>query len=82
MSCSSLILLSLTVVLVIVFGICWAPFHTDRLFYSFVVNWTEPLANMFNLIHVVSGNFLFVSQFVQHKQSVPKENSDGYVQSE
>ncbi|XP_064885814.1 neuromedin-U receptor 2 isoform X2 [Columba livia] len=43
-------------VLVMVFAICWAPFHIDRLFFSFVVEWTEPLANIFNLIHVVSGD--------------------------
>ncbi|XP_063152526.1 neuromedin-U receptor 2 [Candoia aspera] len=51
-------------VLVIVFGICWAPFHTDRLFYSFVSTWTEPLANVFNLIHVVSGVFFYLSSAV------------------
>uniref|UniRef100_A0A8D0C9W0 Neuromedin U receptor 2 n=1 Tax=Salvator merianae TaxID=96440 RepID=A0A8D0C9W0_SALMN len=51
-------------VLVIVFGICWAPFHTDRLFYSFVVKWTEPLANTFNLIHVISGVFFYLSSAV------------------
>uniref|UniRef100_A0A8C5UCE2 Neuromedin U receptor 2 n=1 Tax=Malurus cyaneus samueli TaxID=2593467 RepID=A0A8C5UCE2_9PASS len=28
-------------VLVIVFAICWAPFHIDRLFFSFVVEWTS-----------------------------------------
>ncbi|NXG12969.1 NMUR2 protein, partial [Grallaria varia] len=48
-------------VLVIVFAICWAPFHIDRLFFSFVVEWTEPLANIFNLIHVVSGVFFYLS---------------------
>ncbi|KAF2979033.1 hypothetical protein EK904_000196 [Melospiza melodia maxima] len=48
-------------VLVIVFAICWAPFHIDRLFFSFVVEWTEPLANTFNLIHVVSGVFFYLS---------------------
>ncbi|KYO37586.1 neuromedin-U receptor 2 isoform B [Alligator mississippiensis] len=41
-------------VLVMVFAVCWAPFHIDRLFFSFVVDWTEPLANVFNLIHVLS----------------------------
>ncbi|NXU31829.1 NMUR2 protein, partial [Thalassarche chlororhynchos] len=46
-------------VLVMVFAICWAPFHIDRLFFSFVVEWTEPLANIFNLIHVVSGKAFF-----------------------
>lgn len=49
----------LLVVLVMVFAICWAPFHIDRLFFSFVVEWTEPLANIFNLIHVVSGKAFF-----------------------
>ncbi|KFQ23043.1 Neuromedin-U receptor 2 [Mesitornis unicolor] len=51
-------------VLVIVFAICWAPFHVDRLFFSFVVEWTEPLANIFNLIHVVSGVFFYLSSAV------------------
>ncbi|OCT88208.1 neuromedin-U receptor 2 [Xenopus laevis] len=51
-------------VLVMVFGICWAPFHVDRLFFSFVVDWTEPLANAFNLTHVVSGVFFYLSSAV------------------
>ncbi|XP_041605221.1 neuromedin-U receptor 2 isoform X3 [Vulpes lagopus] len=42
-------------VLVLVFALCWAPFHIDRLFFSFVEEWTESLAAAFNLIHVVSG---------------------------
>ncbi|TFK09547.1 Neuromedin-U receptor 2 [Platysternon megacephalum] len=52
------------VVLVMVFAICWAPFHIDRLFFSFVADWTEPLANVFNLIHVVSGVFFYLSSAV------------------
>ncbi|XP_075455146.1 neuromedin-U receptor 2 [Ascaphus truei] len=51
-------------VLVMVFAMCWAPFHVDRLFFSFVVDWTEPLANVFNLIHVVSGVFFYLSSAV------------------
>ncbi|XP_056372817.1 neuromedin-U receptor 2 [Hyla sarda] len=51
-------------VLVMVFGICWAPFHVDRLFFSFVLDWTESLANVFNLIHVVSGVFFYLSSAV------------------
>ncbi|XP_053318173.1 neuromedin-U receptor 2 [Spea bombifrons] len=51
-------------VLVMVFAICWAPFHVDRLFFSFVVNWTEPLADVFNLIHVISGVFFYLSSAV------------------
>ncbi|XP_078506870.1 neuromedin-U receptor 2 [Lissotriton helveticus] len=51
-------------VLVLVFAICWAPFHVDRLFFSFVVDWTESLANVFNLIHVISGVFFYLSSAV------------------
>ncbi|XP_075397968.1 neuromedin-U receptor 2 isoform X1 [Tenrec ecaudatus] len=43
-------------VLVLVFAICWTPFHIDRLFFSFVEEWTESLAAVFNLIHVVSAD--------------------------
>ncbi|XP_005988392.1 neuromedin-U receptor 2 [Latimeria chalumnae] len=51
-------------VLVLVFAICWAAFHVDRLFFSFVVVWTEQLANVFNLIHVISGVLLYLSSAV------------------
>ncbi|XP_005376636.2 PREDICTED: neuromedin-U receptor 2 [Chinchilla lanigera] len=51
-------------VLVLVFGICWTPFHVDRLFFSFVEEWTEPLAAVFNLFHVVSGVFFYLSSAV------------------
>uniref|UniRef100_A0A8C3VML2 Neuromedin U receptor 2 n=1 Tax=Catagonus wagneri TaxID=51154 RepID=A0A8C3VML2_9CETA len=51
-------------VLVLVFAICWAPFHVDRLFFSFVKEWTESLAVVFNLIHVISGVFFYLSSAV------------------
>ncbi|XP_037012831.2 neuromedin-U receptor 2 [Artibeus jamaicensis] len=51
-------------VLVLVFAICWTPFHIDRLFFSFVEEWTESLAAVFNLIHVVSGVFFYLSSAV------------------
>ncbi|XP_007941837.1 neuromedin-U receptor 2 [Orycteropus afer afer] len=51
-------------VLVLVFAICWTPFHIDRLFFSFVEEWTESLAAVFNLIHVVSGIFFYLSSAV------------------
>ncbi|KAF6281071.1 neuromedin U receptor 2 [Rhinolophus ferrumequinum] len=51
-------------VLVLVFAICWTPFHIDRLFFSFVEEWTESLATVFNLIHVVSGVFFYLSSAV------------------
>ncbi|XP_007526183.1 neuromedin-U receptor 2 [Erinaceus europaeus] len=51
-------------VLVLVFAICWTPFHIDRLFFSFVKKWTESLATVFNLVHVVSGVFFYLSSAV------------------
>ncbi|KAL1778387.1 neuromedin-U receptor 2 [Sigmodon hispidus] len=51
-------------VLVLVFAICWTPFHVDRLFFSFVEEWTESLAAVFNLIHVVSGIFFYLSSAI------------------
>uniref|UniRef100_A0A4X2KBQ8 Neuromedin U receptor 2 n=1 Tax=Vombatus ursinus TaxID=29139 RepID=A0A4X2KBQ8_VOMUR len=50
--------------LVLVFAICWTPFHIDRLFFSFVEEWTESLASVFNLIHVISGVFFYLSSAV------------------
>ncbi|XP_029004230.1 neuromedin-U receptor 1 isoform X2 [Betta splendens] len=34
-------------VLVVVFGICWAPFHTDRLMWSFINDWTDSHLQIF-----------------------------------
>ncbi|XP_078467403.1 neuromedin-U receptor 1-like [Lampetra fluviatilis] len=51
-------------VLVIVFGICWAPFHTDRLVWSFVHRWTEDSHGMFQCVHLVSGVFFYLSSVV------------------
>ncbi|KAH0624254.1 hypothetical protein JD844_007890 [Phrynosoma platyrhinos] len=49
------------VVLVVVFGICWAPFHTDRLVWSFITHWTDAMQNMFQYIHIISGVFFYLS---------------------
>ncbi|XP_010835265.1 PREDICTED: neuromedin-U receptor 1 [Bison bison bison] len=48
-------------VLVVVFGICWAPFHIDRLMWSFVSRWTEGLLLAFQYVHVISGVFFYLS---------------------
>ncbi|XP_032967305.1 neuromedin-U receptor 1 [Rhinolophus ferrumequinum] len=48
-------------VLVLVFGICWAPFHIDRLMWSFVSEWTKGLDLAFQYVHVVSGVFFYLS---------------------
>lgn len=59
--------LSLTVfpvVLVIVFGLCWAPFHTDRLMWSFINNWTDSHLEVFQYVHIISGVFFYLSSAV------------------
>ncbi|NXD10457.1 NMUR1 protein, partial [Nothocercus nigrocapillus] len=48
-------------VLVVVFGICWAPFHTDRLVWSFVSDWTSHMLFMFQYVHIISGVFFYLS---------------------
>ncbi|NXL88707.1 NMUR1 protein, partial [Alectura lathami] len=47
--------------LVVVFGICWAPFHTDRLVWSFISTWTSPMLHMFQYVHIISGVFFYLS---------------------
>ncbi|CAI5776087.1 neuromedin-U receptor 1 [Podarcis lilfordi] len=47
--------------LVVVFGICWAPFHTDRLVWSFVTHWTDQMLGMFQYVHIISGVFFYLS---------------------
>ncbi|XP_037378050.1 neuromedin-U receptor 1 [Talpa occidentalis] len=50
-------------VLVVVFGICWAPFHIDRLMWSFLPHQTDDqqLALAYHYVHVVSGVFFYLS---------------------
>ncbi|XP_013798628.2 neuromedin-U receptor 1 [Apteryx mantelli] len=48
-------------VLVVVFGICWAPFHTDRLVWSFISTWTSHMLYMFQYVHIISGVFFYLS---------------------
>ncbi|XP_006866863.1 PREDICTED: neuromedin-U receptor 1 [Chrysochloris asiatica] len=51
-------------VLVVVFGICWAPFHAERLMWSFVSYWTDDLHLTYQYLHVVSGVFFYLSSAV------------------
>ncbi|XP_034092306.1 neuromedin-U receptor 1 [Gymnodraco acuticeps] len=51
-------------VLVVVFGICWAPFHTDRLMWSFINNWTDYHLHIFQYVHIISGVFFYLSSAV------------------
>ncbi|PNI70389.1 NMUR1 isoform 1 [Pan troglodytes] len=47
-------------VLVVVFGICWAPFHADRVMWSVVSQWTDGLHLAFQHVHVISGIFFYL----------------------
>ncbi|KAM4835866.1 neuromedin-U receptor 1 [Thomomys bottae] len=49
------------VVLVVVFGLCWAPFHAERLMWSFVSHWSECLLLSFQWVHILSGVFFYFS---------------------
>ncbi|CAL8253046.1 unnamed protein product [Merluccius merluccius] len=51
-------------VLVVVFGICWAPFHTDRLMWSFISDWTINHLETFQYVHLLSGVFFYLSSAV------------------
>ncbi|KPP68074.1 neuromedin-U receptor 1-like [Scleropages formosus] len=51
-------------VLVVVFGICWAPFHTDRLMWSFISDWTSEHLEIFQYVHIISGVFFYLSSAV------------------
>ncbi|XP_029285769.1 neuromedin-U receptor 1 isoform X2 [Cottoperca gobio] len=51
-------------VLVVVFGICWAPFHTDRLMWSFINDWSDNHLEIFEYVHVISGVFFYLSSAV------------------
>ncbi|KAM4687183.1 neuromedin-U receptor 1-like [Rhinophrynus dorsalis] len=51
-------------VVVIVFSICWAPFHIDRLLWSFVIHWTDVMHKTFQYVHILSGIFFYLSAAV------------------
>uniref|UniRef100_A0A4W3I9F0 Neuromedin U receptor 1 n=1 Tax=Callorhinchus milii TaxID=7868 RepID=A0A4W3I9F0_CALMI len=51
-------------VLVIVFGICWAPFHTERLMWILIRNWTGELHRLYQFTHIISGVFFYLSSAV------------------
>ncbi|OCT78481.1 neuromedin-U receptor 1 [Xenopus laevis] len=51
-------------ILVVVFGICWAPFHTERLMWSFINDWTEAMHQIFSFVHVISGVLFYLSSAV------------------
>ncbi|KAK5859492.1 hypothetical protein PBY51_021045 [Eleginops maclovinus] len=51
-------------VLVIVFGLCWAPFHVDRLMWSYIDTSSEQHLQVFEHVHIVSGVFFYLSSAI------------------
>lgn len=47
-----------------VFGLCWAPFHVDRLMWSLMDASLEGHLRIFQHVHVVSGVFFYLSAAV------------------
>ncbi|XP_060940022.1 neuromedin-U receptor 1-like [Limanda limanda] len=50
--------------LVVVFGLCWAPFHVDRLMWSHIDTSSEQHLKLFEQIHVVSGVCFYLSSAI------------------
>ncbi|XP_014194507.1 neuromedin-U receptor 1 isoform X1 [Haplochromis burtoni] len=51
-------------VLVVVFGLCWAPFHIDRLMWSYINISYEQHRRIFEHVHVISGVLFYLSSAV------------------
>lgn len=49
---------------VAVFGVCWAPFHIERLLWSSISHWTDLMHSIYQYVHVVSGFFFYLSSAV------------------
>lgn len=47
--------------LVLGFAICWAPFHIDRVMWSYIDTWTEERYMVFEWVHILSGVFFYLS---------------------
>ncbi|XP_059185503.1 neuromedin-U receptor 2 [Centropristis striata] len=51
-------------IVVTVFGVCWAPFHIERLLWSSISQWTDLMHNIYQYVHIVSGIFFYLSSAV------------------
>uniref|UniRef100_A0A3Q2ZPU5 Neuromedin U receptor 1 n=1 Tax=Kryptolebias marmoratus TaxID=37003 RepID=A0A3Q2ZPU5_KRYMA len=51
-------------VLVVVFGICWAPFHVDRLVWSYINMSSVQHQQIFETVHIICGVFFYLSSAV------------------
>ncbi len=51
-------------VLVVVFGLCWAPFHVDRLLWSYIDLSSEHHLKVFEHVHIISGVCFYLSSAI------------------
>ncbi|XP_038553820.1 neuromedin-U receptor 2 [Micropterus salmoides] len=51
-------------IVVAVFGVCWAPFHIERLLWSSISQWTDLMHNIYQYVHILSGIFFYLSSAV------------------
>ncbi|KAK5912045.1 hypothetical protein CesoFtcFv8_001960 [Champsocephalus esox] len=51
-------------IVVAVFGVCWAPFHIERLLWSSISHWTDLMHNIYQYVHILSGVFFYLSSAV------------------
>ncbi|XP_069567362.1 neuromedin-U receptor 2 [Brachyistius frenatus] len=51
-------------IVVAVFGVCWAPFHIERLLWSSVSQWTDLMHNVYQYVHILSGVLFYLSSAV------------------
>ncbi|XP_019711769.1 neuromedin-U receptor 1 [Hippocampus comes] len=51
-------------IVVAVFGVCWAPFHMERLLWSSVRQWTDLMHNIYQYVHILSGVLFYLSSAV------------------
>lgn len=47
-----------------VFGLCWAPFHVDRLMWSCMDVSSEQHLRIFEQVHIISGVFFYLSSAI------------------
>lgn len=50
--------------MVVVFAICWAPFHIDRVMWSYIDDWSDEQHRAFEFVHLISGVFFYLSSAV------------------
>ncbi|KAM4612760.1 neuromedin-U receptor 2 [Polymixia lowei] len=51
-------------IIVAVFGVCWAPFHIERLLWSSVSQWTDLMHAVYQCVHILSGILFYLSSAV------------------